>query len=470
MVAPHEELAKQLEHAEPRQGGVYRSECPFCREHGFWLTSRGFNCHSCDVKGSLEQLSQHLDDGHTGEALPRPVRALGAIPPPMPEFLVESLLLRQEVNLVVADGGAWKTTTWLSVAAAIAGGYRVADHFQVTQAGPVLWISEEDSLGVLLNRLDALCAGHGWDTDQVKGNTHVLALQSCSLDDHGWREHLINVIQELGAVLVVFDPYRDLTAAKENSSDENRANTHFFRELCKLGATVLVIHHLGKQTEGKRKLDRVRGSSALAHAMRVIWMQTEVQGGVSLECLKMSRAERPAAFVLEIDIEADEKERTVWKAARFTFQAHAENRRTTAEAFVLEQLTDQPGPNSTAIRKATQRRNQAQSDLPSISAQDVSDAIAALSARGEIDHEKRAHGSKNWFRVTSPADLGNLNSNLAEVAHTLPGKVEDASDDLAQPSYREGKVGRAAELVGQADGDSKHPADEELLEVVHDCN
>lgn len=386
------------------------------------------------------------DIAEQDDELPAAVPAIDALDEPPPEFLVDGLILKNEPGLIIGDGGVFKTSAGLAIATAVAVGRPLFGRFEVNESGPVLFVSEEDGEGVLRDRLEAIARGHGWDPDKVLGRVHLLAKRGATFDEARWRDHLVAEAHRIGAVLAVFDPFSRLTRAAENSTDENKENIAFFSRLNREGVTVGVIHHAGKKYEGKRKIDRVRGASALNQAARWIYFLERSEMGVAVECLKMSRAERTARFVIKPEIEADPVEPTVWRSATFEYVTANQAEEDAADQFVLKTLRRHPGTNSTGLKDAAKGTG--------ISAVEVSASIRRLEAVGKIDYEPGPRNAKKWH-LTDKADLAEKSSARsarypADPAGTLPGEVEDEAEPC--PSYiEEGRVGKGAGKARQGE-------------------
>jgi hypothetical protein len=325
-----------------------------------------------------------------GEMFPSAVCALEAKPPEAPSFDIEGVMLSREVALLISQSGAGKTTASIAIAGCTAGGYDLFDSpaFKVNASGPVLFVSEEDGLGFLLNRFEALVAGHGWDRERVQSKLHFLVQEGVSLDDSQWRTHILAEIERIGAVLVVFDPYAELTQAAENSNDEAKPNVRFFREITKAGASVLVNHHIGKLVEGRSKQDLIRGASALGAAARGIFLLGATDIGISLECIKMSRSERLPKFVVKREIESDPANRAMWKSARLTYLTQTDADHQAAERFVIEQLTRRGTLNTTQLKAFAKGTG--------VNSVAVSKAIKDLGAVEKIGYEKGPNNSRMW--------------------------------------------------------------------------
>ena len=409
--------------------------------------------------------------------LPLAVSALDAEAPETPTFSISGFLLDREIHLLVSDGGEGKTTLALAIAGSMAGGYNLFDmrEFKVAKPGPVLFVSEEDGIGVLQNRLEALIRGHGWDRERVLSSVYLIAQEGTSLDASAWCAHILAEVERIGARLLVLDPLAELTSAAENSNDDTKPLVRFFREItAKTLAGVLVLHHAGKKVEGKRKLDRIRGASALNAAARAIYFLESMEIGIAIECLKMSRAEKPRRFVVKRVIESAPENRAMWMSARLTYQSQMDAEDETAEKFILDQLTRRGTLNSSELKALAKGA--------SMNAVAISGALKNLSALGQIDFTKGSRGAKNWF-VTDLAEKSEQGQqgtlprllNLAqqgeesslEVASSIgeatrasdaeqPGKVDDdsaANDGASQSSFADSLTVETATDVGHAEDD-----------------
>ena len=394
---------------------------------------------------SVDRWVQRADE----EELPRAVSALEPDPPDPPSFIVNGLLLDREIHLLVSAGGEGKTTLALEIAAAVAGGNNLFEHpdFAVTAPGPVLFISEEDGLGVLQNRLVAIIKGHGWDAESVLGKVHLLAQEGASLDSATWQLHILQEIERIGTRLVVFDPLAELTLAAENSNDEMKPIVRFFRKItATTKASVLVLHHAGKAVQGKRKLDRIRGASSVNAAARAIYFLERCDIGLGVECLKLNRGEIPPKFVVKRDIESDPENPAVWTSARFTYVSQVEAEDEAAERFVLHHLTRRGTLNTTELKDVAKGSG--------VAAVDISKALKNLSAVGQIGYQKGPKNSKRWHltplaeesRQPRQPDL----PSLPEVA----GQTEEATPVVASP-IREATGASTGEQSGQP---RPHPA------------
>src|SRR5690606_8493138 len=126
---------------------------------------------------------------------------------------------------------------------------------------------------VVLNRLEAIVRGHGWNRNEVLGNVHLLALAGTDLTSRRWQLHLSAMIERLDVGFVLLDPLAELAEGDEDSNTERRAVVKALRSLTMpTGAAVCLVHHLGKAVQGKSARDRIRGASAVRHASRCTYL------------------------------------------------------------------------------------------------------------------------------------------------------------------------------------------------------
>lgn len=370
---------------------------------------------------------------------------IAELPPAEPVvFAVDRWATARELVLIVGDDGSGKSTVLAAVLGAMAGAAPAFDRLAV-KAGPVLLVSDEDSADVVANHTESIARAHRWDVDLVRSRFHILALAGVQLDQPEWRDHIISEVKRIGAVAVGLDPYADLTNAKENDNDEARPFKRFLRDIGKAGATPFVVHHAGKAAEGKRKRDRVRGASALLAASRSAWWIEPCDLGIAVECLKLSRAERPDPFVVSREIEADPDNPGNWHTARLAYVSNREAEEDTAERFILDTLERYPFTKSTEIRELAKGTG--------LNGPEVSAALKRLELLKRVAFQAGSRNAKHWYRP----DVTSLPENSGQAGQaTLPSLSEPARQvrggtDEPAPLDREGRVGKVADRLGQVE-------------------
>lgn len=386
------------------------------------------------------------DPEDSGDTLPAPTCMVRAPEQAPIEWLVKGFWPAGELGLIVGDGGSYKSTTTLHLAAAIAGGRDAFCKFETVQR-PVLIVSAEDGAGVLYNRTEAICRGHGWNFTEVATHMHYLALAGVSLSNASHVAQLAAMVRQLDAGLVVLDPLAELTDGEENSASEMRTVIKAARSLTKpTGAAVMLVHHAGKVVKDKREQDRIRGSSAFHAAARAIYLMDPRDEGVGVTCLKFSRAAKRAPFVLARTIEADPANEAHWIRARFEFTGLKEAALTRAETHILDQLEGGVRLSTTELKTAAHGTG--------ISGPDLARALKLLEMKRRLAFDGGEPGkAKQWYLVAPPLTLpSEVGQGRQGTPSTLPGKVEGC------PARYPGAPGTLPALIrarsGQGTGDA----------------
>jgi len=330
--------------------------------------------------------------------------AIGDLPPPEPvPWGVRNLIPAADISLLASDGGVGKTTLAAAIAAAMAAARPALEHWPFrTTAGPVLIMSEEDSADIIRNRIMAIATGHGWDRDLIARRVHLIAQAGVSLGDPEWQAHIRAEAARIRPVAIFFDPYTELIEGEENSNDAAKAVIRFLRSLAvETGAAVIVIHHLGKAGEGKRKIDRIRGASALHAAARSVLILDAHPQGMRVDVAKFNRGAPPAPFVIERTVYAHPDNPGMWETARLEYvsleEAAAAERNSTVERLtpaVIEYLTNNPGCTKRQLREGVDGARHI----------DIIETFEALVHRGVAKYDapqKRGQAGSCWIVVPS---------------------------------------------------------------------
>jgi AAA domain len=389
---------------------------------------------SCPAaRGWLDEIQRGCvpngNGAHEWEAPPlRFVRASEIDPQVVPvRWAADGLVLAEEITLVVGDGEVFKTTLLVAMAVFFTASAPLFDREEwATAGGKVLIITGEDAGPLLRNRIEALARGHGLDVMAVLDRIHILDIVGAdfSIDRPKDRETVLAAIREIGPIAVMFDPHAELTSTPENDNDEVKKPIRFYRACATAtGAAVIVAHHAGKQVEGKRKIDRIRGGSRLAQAARTVLFLERSDVGVAVEAIKFNRAERPKPFVLESSFRADPANPGIWLSARFRYLTQFAATEQSADQFVLGQLTHRGRLNTSELKEIAKT-------VPGVSGADVSGALKRLAAVGRIDHQPGAKGAKLWGIADATLVAGQPGQPETQ---RLPGKDGQPGQPAARP-------------------------------------
>ena len=198
-------------------------------------------------------------------------------PVPPIKWVIENVVVGEEVTLLIADGGAGKSFVALAMALCVAGGESFIGC--PVSWGPVIYVDEEGSPDLALQRLAQLGA-----TDEQKANLHYLNFAGVDLVRHP--EKLKEDALLVKPKLIVIDSHAKVTRLhEENSNNEmGRVWDDGFLPLARdTGAAVLVIHHTNG-FGGSRGASQIRNS-----ADQVLTMKKEQDGSQVIYASKPRR-------------------------------------------------------------------------------------------------------------------------------------------------------------------------------------
>lgn len=204
-----------------------------------------------------KDVSDHLDAGFAIEELvvadPRTFRRSYQpldlfVPAPPVAWVVENIVVAGEATLLVADGGTGKSYFALAMSLAVSDGGSFLG--QRTKQGRVIYVDEEGSRDLALQRLQELGATH-----EQKQSIDYLNFAGVDLVKHP--DRLIADAKLVDPILIVIDSHAKVTKSvgDENSNNEmGRVWDQGFLRLAKeTGAAVLVIHHTAAPGYGPSK-------------------------------------------------------------------------------------------------------------------------------------------------------------------------------------------------------------------------
>lgn len=227
-------------------------------------------------------------------------------PVPDTDWLVEDFLVSSEATVLAGDGGVGKSWITMALALAVAGGEDKFLGLKIKKHGPVIYVDEESSRELFLQRIHAL----GFDPKIHLPNLEVIWYRGVDLLNEPERLH--EDVQEIEPALVIADSLsRVAIGAEEN---DNTAMTKLMRAgvipiARDTGAAVLLTHHTDASGA------RVRGATSIRNAADQVLQVTKAEaegietGRLNIFPNKPRRRTAHISAVLEGDMEKDGKVR-----------------------------------------------------------------------------------------------------------------------------------------------------------------
>lgn len=236
----------------------------------------------------------------TGQPAPPP--AAPPDPPPPAEWLHDGAdLLAAEIDdppplvggsgtgvlISAGDLAVWhgaprsyKSFSALLAALCVATGNHFADRWPAMRA-PVLYIQEEGGLANWQRRLRWSLAAIDATAEDLRGWFYTSASARFRLDDEAWLASLCREMERIQPGLLVIDPLSQVSGHDENDATETGRLVRTVRTIqTETGASVVLVAHDRKNTQGARRSASLRGSSALwAAAGTVAFDRTEAGDG-----------------------------------------------------------------------------------------------------------------------------------------------------------------------------------------------
>src|SRR3989442_8960202 len=177
-------------------------------------------------------------------------------------WLVEGLWSDQAVGILGGEPKCCKSFLALDMAVCFPSAAACLRHFPVHRPGSVLLFPAEDSLTVVRQRLEGICAAAGVGFPSL--SVDVITAPALRLDTAADRQRLANTVQALQPRLLILDPLIRLHRVDENDASQIAALLSFLRELQRqFQLAVLVVHHARKDSQSSRPGQALRGSSEL---------------------------------------------------------------------------------------------------------------------------------------------------------------------------------------------------------------
>jgi len=238
------------------------------------LVDAGLKGTALDAEALEEMVQPIMPEVITIDTTTCPTSGFGAgtflrLKAPTPEVLVKGILSSGGSGWIAGPEKTGKSLYALDEALGLTLALPVAGRFEVAIPRRVWFISEEDTLARVQNRIGALLRGRGLDPaaprvqERIDAGLAVKPWSGFSLDNRGMQEMLRLVCRDWRPAVVYLDVLRKVTSADLNRAAEVNRLLNFLDELRRSFEVVFrVLHHNRKPVAGQRGARR--GSTELA--------------------------------------------------------------------------------------------------------------------------------------------------------------------------------------------------------------
>jgi hypothetical protein len=206
------------------------------------------------------------------------------------EFVVEGLIIAGSVTLITGDSGSGKTTVVTKLAHCVANGIPFAD--LAVQQRPVLVLDRENPIPIVTERFDRLNLDDGlnliiwggWENEPapLPGSGTILEwVASCSPKP-----------------VIIIDALAGFHGGDENDAAETEIFMAQLRQLSNLGATVILLHNIGKAETSKL----FRGSQRIKDGVDAGFCLTNLGEPLRLETLRLKAFKARCGVLPELTI------------------------------------------------------------------------------------------------------------------------------------------------------------------------
>lgn len=228
---------------------------------------------------------------------------------PAPEYIVAEILPREALAAIYGPPSAGKSFAAIALACSIASGVEWLGH-DIVHPGPVIYVAPEGAAGLGI-RVQAWKRAR--ESEGQKLGVYFLT-DTVNMLREGDLTDLLQVIaaNELRPALVIFDTlHRSMPGGNENDAKDLGIvleNAHRIRR--EIGASVLLIHHTGKDGDSER------GSSSLRAGVDTMFSLKAEDDRRTLTCEKQKDAELTPPISLDLVPNGDscviERARDAW--------------------------------------------------------------------------------------------------------------------------------------------------------------
>lgn len=190
--------------------------------------------------------------------------------------IVDGLWPAGGLGFIAAPPKKGKTWVGLSLAISVAAGKPFLASFDVAKPEPVVLVALEGHRAAIRGRIGCIARGLGVDPDHGShdlDNLHIVYKPAgLNLTDPAWVRTVRDLVDRVGAKLLIIDVLRAAVVLKENSNDEFRDLLRALQPLQATGCAIAMLHHFGKLTEISRDRspgERMAGAGAMYGAFDV---------------------------------------------------------------------------------------------------------------------------------------------------------------------------------------------------------
>ena len=189
-----------------------------------------------------------------------------------------------------------------------------------TQQVNCLIIDREMRYPTIKKRLSTLSKGLAVDSDSLK-KIHIISSDEISLTKKDFNqtkpdtdsiEHIKRFIEKNNIKVVLFDSLVRFTAGSENDSEDMKIVFSVCSELIQeMGVSIIILHHLRKDTGRSSDMNSLRGSSDLSGAPDYILLTEKKSKYVSLKQVKNRHKESIPDIFFKLNTSDDESEQWI---------------------------------------------------------------------------------------------------------------------------------------------------------------
>jgi len=218
---------------------------------------------------------------------------------PESKWVVRGLVSEGGINCISGKPKSGKSFLCLHLAMSVASGKNFLGEFEVQQGG-VLLITKEDPRRLIKERVQGFW-GENADLDSLP--VRICTENNLYLDTNSWLPAIQKEIKEKNIKLVIVDSFRRIFKGEENSSQVISEVHSRFKEIQKMGATVVFVHHHGKEGFFKRdNPDKLRGSSDILAMLDSLLVVDKLDADRLKISQAVLRSDKPAVpFVVKFD-------------------------------------------------------------------------------------------------------------------------------------------------------------------------